>query len=223
MKQYLCPSIMCGDLLNLEREIRTLEKGRADLIHFDMMDTTFTVQTMLPAILIPQIRKATQIPLDIHVMIRNPETFLDELLKSCKGCFVQLHIESTNRINLLLEKIREAGAYPGIALNSGTPLSLLEETVPHVELINVILGNAGLGAQRLDAQLLDTVKRARALADSAGKKDMVIQVDGGVSFETALAVQREGANAYVLGTKSIYGQERGTEEKLDELRMLLEA
>ena len=61
MKQYLCPSIMCGDLLNLEREIRTLEKGRADLIHFDMMDTTFTVQTMLPAILIPQIRKATQI------------------------------------------------------------------------------------------------------------------------------------------------------------------
>ena len=87
----------------------------------------------------------------------------------------------------------------------------------------MILGNAGLGAQRLDAQLLDKVKRARALADSAGKKDMVIQVDGGVSFETALAVQREGANAYVLGTKSIYGQERGTEEKLDELRMLLEA
>jgi ribulose-phosphate 3-epimerase len=212
---------MCGDLLNLEKEIRILEEAKTDLIHFDMMDTTFTNQTMLPQILIPMMRKATDIPLDIHVMINQPERILDELLELCRGYYVQLHVESTNRINYLLEKIKKAGAHPGIALNSGTPLATLEEVIPHVEVVNIVMGNAGLGAQPLDAQILNKIKHTRELADSLGCKDLIIQIDGGVSFEVAEKANALGANAYVLGTKSIYQQEAGVVERMVALRQIL--
>ena len=95
MKDLLAPSIMCGDLLNLEREIRIYKEAQADLIHFDIMDTTFTKTTMLPPMLVPMIKRATQIPVDIHVMVDRPERFIDTLLPICKDCYVSIHAEVT--------------------------------------------------------------------------------------------------------------------------------
>ncbi len=221
MKQLLCPSIMCADLLNLEKEIRVLEEAGTDWIHFDMMDTTFTPQTMLPAAMIPLMRKVTDLPLDIHIMIREPERFLDSILVHCKDYYVQLHPEATHNINFLVDKIRKAGAHPGVALNSGTSLAAIEEVIPHVEVVNVILGNAGIGSQPLDEQLQRKIRRTREMADAVGNKDLVIQVDGGVSFEVAKKSQEMGANSYVLGTKSIYQPGKSVVERMQALREYL--
>lgn len=221
MKQLLCPSIMCGDLLNLEKEIRILEEAKADWIHFDMMDTTFTPQTMLPALMLPQMRKVTDIPLDVHIMIDQPERILDDILVHCEGYYVQLHTEATHNMNYLVEKIRKAGAHPGVALNSGTSLSTLEEVLPHIEIVNVILGNAGIGSQPLDMQLQNKIRRTREMADAVGNKDLIIQVDGGVSFEVAKKAQELGANSYVLGTKSIYQPGKSVVERMNALREYL--
>ena len=219
MKDLLAPSIMCGDLLNLEREIRIYEEAQADLIHFDIMDTTFTKTTMLPPMLVPMIKKATQIPVDIHVMVDRPERFIDTLLPICKDCYVSIHAEVTKELQNLLKEIKAAGGKPSVALNPGTSLCLIEEVAPLLDMALILNCNAGHGAkQDVNAQMEDKIRRARALLDRAGRQDAMLEVDGNISFENAKKAQRCGANVFVLGTASIYRPDSGVVENMQRLR-----
>lgn len=222
MKDYLAPSIMCADLLNLEVEIKKLEEANVELIHFDVMDTTFTTQTMLPIMMIPQIKRITTIPLDVHIMIDRPERIIDTVLEFCDQDYVEIHVESTMEIGSLLTKIKAAGCKPGVVLNSGTSTSTLEEIVDRVDLINVILGNAGFGPrQPLDGQLLKKIRKIKQLIQSSNRDDIRLAVDGGVSFETAKETKRAGADTFVLGTKSIYMEGKSVVEQCNKLRQAL--
>lgn len=219
MKDLLAPSIMCGDLLNLEREIRIYEEAQADLIHFDIMDTTFTKTTMLPPMLVPMIKKATQIPVDIHVMVDRPERFIDTLLPICKDCYVSIHAEVTKELQNLLKEIKTAGGKPSVALNPGTSLCLIEEVAPLLDMALILNCNAGHGAkQDINIQMEDKIRRARALLDRAGRQDAMLEVDGNISFENAKKAQRCGANVFVLGTASIYRPDSGVVENMQRLR-----
>lgn len=219
MKDLLAPSIMCGDLLNLEREIRIYEEAQADLIHFDIMDTTFTKTTMLPPMLVPMIKKATQIPVDIHVMVDRPERFIDTLLPICKDCYVSIHAEVTKELQNLLKEIKAAGGKPSVALNPGTSLCLIEEVAPLLDMALILNCNAGHGAkQDINIQMEDKIRRARALLDRAGRQDAMLEVDGNISFENAKKAQRCGANVFVLGTASIYRPDSGVVENMQRLR-----
>ena len=219
MKDLLAPSIMCGDLLNLEREIRIYEEAQADLIHFDIMDTTFTKTTMLPPMLVPMIKRATQIPVDIHVMVDRPERFIDTLLPICKDCYVSIHAEVTKELQNLLKEIKAAGGKPSVALNPGTSLCLIEEVAPLLDMALILNCNAGHGAkQDVNAQMEDKIRRARALLDRAGRQDAMLEVDGNISFENAKKAQRCGANVFVLGTASIYRPDSGVVENMQRLR-----
>ena len=219
MKDLLAPSIMCGDLLNLEREIRIYEEAQADLIHFDIMDTTFTKTTMLPPMLVPMIKKATQIPVDIHVMVDRPERFIDTLLPICKDCYVSIHAEVTKELQNLLKEIKAAGGKPSVALNPGTSLCLMEEVAPLLDMALILNCNAGHGAkQDINIQMEDKIRRARALLDRAGRQDAMLEVDGNISFENAKKAQRCGANVFVLGTASIYRPDSGVVENMQRLR-----
>ena len=210
---------MCGDLLNLEREIRIYEEAQADLIHFDIMDTTFTKTTMLPPMLVPMIKKATQIPVDIHVMVDRPERFIDTLLPICKDCYVSIHAEVTKELQNLLKEIKAAGGKPSVALNPGTSLCLIEEVAPLLDMALILNCNAGHGAkQDVNAQMEDKIRRARALLDRAGRQDAMLEVDGNISFENAKKAQRCGANVFVLGTASIYRPDSGVVENMQRLR-----
>ncbi|MEM0531357.1 ribulose-phosphate 3-epimerase [Zongyangia sp. HA2173] len=219
MKDLLAPSIMCGDLLNLEREIRIYEEAQADLIHFDIMDTTFTKTTMLPPMLVPMIKRATQIPVDIHVMVDRPERFIDTLLPICKDCYVSIHAEVTKELQNLLKEIKAAGGKPSVALNPGTSLCLIEEVAPLLDMALILNCNAGHGAkQDINIQMEDKIRRARALLDRAGRQDAMLEVDGNISFENAKKAQRCGANVFVLGTASIYRPDSGVVENMQRLR-----
>ena len=219
MKDLLAPSIMCGDLLNLEREIRIYEEAQADLIHFDIMDTTFTKTTMLPPMLVPMIKRATQIPVDIHVMVDRPERFIDTLLPICKDCYVSIHAEVTKELQNLLKEIKAAGGKPSVALNPGTSLCLMEEVAPLLDMALILNCNAGHGAkQDINIQMEDKIRRARALLDRAGRQDAMLEVDGNISFENAKKAQRCGANVFVLGNASIYRPDSGVVENMQRLR-----
>ena len=210
---------MCGDLLNLEREIRIYEEAQADLIHFDIMDTTFTKTTMLPPMLAPMIKRATQIPVDIHVMVDRPERFIDTLLPICKDCYVSIHAEVTKELQNLLKEIKAAGGKPSVALNPGTSLCLMEEVAPLLDMALILNCNAGHGAkQDINIQMEDKIRRARALLDRAGRQDAMLEVDGNISFENAKKAQRCGANVFVLGTASIYRPDSGVVENMQRLR-----
>jgi len=222
MKDILSPSIMCGDLLNLEAEIRKLEEAKVDLIHFDIMDTTFTDTTMLPPKIIPMIMNITDIPLDIHVMISQPERIISTFLPYCKGNYVSFHIEVTKEMGSLVQQVKKAGGKAGVALNSATPVYVLEELIPHIDMVLLILGNAGTGPrQMLDDQLLNKIAKVRKMLDDMNKQDIILEVDGGVSFEVARRTKERGANAFVLGTSSIYQPGKSVVELCNSLREYL--
>lgn len=222
MNDILAPSIMCADLLNLEAEIKKLESAAINLIHFDVMDTTFTNQTMLPIMAIPMIKRMTDIPIDIHVMIDRPERIIATILPICKDAFISFHVESTMEIGSLIQQVRSAGGKPGVALNSATSVSMLEELIDHVDLINVILGNAGFGPrQTLDDQLLNKIRKIKKMINDKDRNDILLAVDGGVSFEVGRKTKEAGANTFVLGTKSIYIEEKSVIDQCIKFREYL--
>lgn len=223
MGVYLSPSIMCADLLHMEDEIKRLEEAKVDFIHYDLMDTTFTTQTMLPFIMIPMIQKITDIPLDIHVMIDRPQRILRELLPYCKDAYIGIHVEVTKEIISIFTQIHEAKGKCCAVVNSGTPISVLEELLPHVDMINLILGNAGFCArQPLDDQLLDKIHRVKGMLIKAHREDILLEVDGGVTFDVARKTKEAGADTFVLGTKSIYKDGISVVKECQALRAYLE-
>lgn len=220
MKQYIAPSIICGDLLNLEKEIDNLNRAHVDLIHFDIMDSTFSPMDQTTALqpdLIPLIRQKTNIPLDIHIEIVEPIYLLQAILPYCKDCYVQVHIECCSKINHYINVIKNAGAHPAIALNSGTSLSLIDEVIENVELIDLCTTNNRGMPHLFDKQIRNKIQKTRLMADKTGK-DIIVEVDGGISFEIAKKCKELGANCYVLGTKSIYKQEYPVYEMIDKFR-----
>ncbi|EFP60674.1 ribulose-phosphate 3-epimerase [[Clostridium] innocuum] len=223
MSLMLAPSIMCADLLHMEDEIKELEKGGADFIHYDIMDTTFTTQTMLPFCMIPRIQSITAIPLDIHLMIDRPERILDKLLPYCKDTYIGIHVEVTKEITSLFSSIHAAGGKCCAILNAGTSIHCLEEILPYIDMVNLILGNAGFCArQPLNEQLLLKIRNTRSLLDSCDRS-ILLEVDGGVSPEVAEKAKQAGANVFVLGTKSIYQPDCIASQECIKFRRNLEA
>lgn len=223
MQTYLAPSIMCADLLNLQKEIEICTQAKADLIHFDIMDTTFTTTTMLPPALIPAIRKVTAIPLDIHVMIDRPERILQTLLPLCKDAYVSFHIEVTKEIQNLLKEVRSHGGKPCVALNPGTPVCMIEEVLPIVDMVLVMTCNAAHGAkQDIDVYMQNKIRRVRSMLDAMQKPETLIEVDGNISFANAKIAKECGANVFVLGSSSIYGKPYTVAEGLAKLRSHLQ-
>lgn len=225
MKDLLAPSIMCGDLLNLSGDIKAYEEAQADLIHFDIIDTTFSKSTMLPPMLVPAIKKVTDIPLDIHVMIDRPERILDTLLPLCKDAYMSFHIETTKEIQNLVNEVHAAGGKAGVALNPGTPLCLIEEVAPRLDMVLIMTCNAAHGMkQNIDERMADKIRRTRALLDSVGREDAVIAVDGNISLENAKIAKENGANVFILGSASIYRpQEHTVAEGLRKMRAHLDS
>lgn len=205
-KDLLAPSIQCADLLNLEKEIRKLEEAEVDLLHFDIMDTTFTTCTMLPTIMIPQLMAVTDIPLDIHIMSMYPEKYLEYVLPYCKGNYVSIQVESNPLAYYTLSALKAGGAKVGLAFNKGTPIDRMEEFAPILDFALVMNGVAGITGPKLeiDESLRKKIRLAREILDKAGREDAFVEVDGAISPENAKISKENGANAYVLGTSSLY-------------------
>jgi len=216
MKVKLAPSLARGDLLNLEKEIHRLEEANVDLIHIDISDTSYCDTILLSPELLPAILKVTNIPLDIHVMLKEPERILPALQPYCRNNYVSFQVEMAKDIYKLLRAVKDAGGKPAVALNPCTSLNIIEDVVPYIDMVNLIVRSAGCPITDLNEHILNKIVRTRKLLYEHNRPNVEIEVDGSIDFKDAKLTVARGSNILVLGTRVIFRNRDYTEscEKL---------
>jgi ribulose-phosphate 3-epimerase len=198
----IAPSILSADFGRLAEEVRAVEAAGADVIHVDVMDGRFVPNITIGPVVVEAVRKATKLPIDVHLMIVEPERYVEAFAKAGAN-LVSVHAEVSPHLHRTLQAIRAAGARPAVALNPSTPISAVEWVIGDCEMVLVMTVNPGFGGQRYIAACTDKVRDLRALA---GRRNpgLEIEVDGGVNAETAALVAGAGANLLVAGT-AVFG------------------
>ena len=194
-----CPRIFS----DLATELSRVEQD-ADWIHVDVMDGHFVPNITIGPPVVRALRKRTNRPLDVHLMILHPEQFIEDFV-SAGADLVTVHAEACGHLDRTLQQIHEAGASAGVSLNPATPLSMVEEVLDKVDLILLMTVNPGFGGQSYIPSMTDKIRRLRARCRQAGQ-DIHIQVDGGISPTNIADVYAAGANVIVAGS-SVYGAE----------------
>ena len=209
------PSMMCADALNLGADAVALEKAGVQYFHYDVMDGDFVPNFMLGPDVIKAVRKVSAVPADIHLMVKNPERHL-HLFDLKEGDIVAVHQESTIHLQRTLAAIRQAGAKAAVAINPATPLCVLEDVLPDIDMVVVKTVNPGFAGQKLVPQTLAKITRLRKMLDENGYEHVRIEVDGNVSFENAVKMRAAGADLFVAGTSAVF-REGGIESNMNKL------
>lgn len=194
----IAPSILAADFARLGEQIREVEKGNADVIHFDVMDGHFVPNISLGIPVLESIRKATRLPLDVHLMIENPEQYIDAFVRAGANR-VLVHQESTVHLDRALSMIKEAGAEAGAVINPATPVAMLADVLDKVDTVLVMSVNPGFGGQKYISRATEKVMQLGALRARGGGR-FRIEVDGGIELEHTSELARAGANTFVAGT-----------------------
>lgn len=203
MNVRLSPSMMCADVLELKQTLHTMEAEQIEMLHMDVMDGHFVSNFTLGTDYLKFMRKATSIPLDVHLMVEKPEDKLG-WFQPQPGEIFSIHAESTRHLQRALNAVKAYGAVPVVAINPGTPLVMIEDVLFDVDGVLVMTVNPGFAGQRLVPQTLDKIARLRAMLDENGHGQKFIEVDGNVSVENALKMRAAGADTFVLGTSCIF-------------------
>ena len=217
MKAKISPSMICADLMEMPKILRSFEANRVDSLHIDVMDGRFVSNYGLNPDYCRTLRKNTSLPLDIHLMVENPENALP-LFPIQKGDSVSVHAESTYHLQRTLAEIRRLGARAFVALNPATPVSVLEETLDDIDGVLVMTVNPGLAAQKLIPATVGKIGRVRAVLDAHGKQNAEIAVKGNVSFTNAKTMRTAGADIFVADTSSIFKSDLSVVEGIVKLR-----
>jgi ribulose-phosphate 3-epimerase len=197
MSVRIAPSILGADFSRLGEEIATCEAGGADWIHIDVMDGCFVPNLTFGAKVIETVRKLTSLPLDVHMMVVQPEKYFDDFVAAGANGMT-IHAEATPHLHRQLNRIRELGCRAGAAINPATPLDAVGEIVPELDLLLVMTVNPGFGGQKFIEYTVDKVRRARLMLEEAGS-NAALEVDGGVSRSTIEELWRAGADTFVAG------------------------
>jgi ribulose-phosphate 3-epimerase len=207
MALKIAPSILSCDFGRLAEEVRAIETAGADYVHVDVMDGRFVPNITIGPVVVEAVRKATKLPLDVHLMIVEPEKYIDDFVKA-GASLVTVHVETCPHLNRTLEQIRHAGAKPSVVLNPSTPLSAIEEVLTDVAQVLLMSVNPGFGGQSFIETTVDKVKRLRAQLDARGLSAKVdIEVDGGINPQTAKRVVSAGATVLVAGSAVFHTQD----------------
>jgi ribulose-phosphate 3-epimerase len=201
----IAPSILSADFARLGDEVRAAEAAGADAIHVDVMDGHFVPNITIGPLVVRALRPVTRLPLDVHLMIAQPERYIDDFARAGAD-IIKVHVETCPHLERTLRQIREAGCKPGVTLNPATPLVTLEEVLDAVEVILVMTVNPGFGGQKLIPSTLDKVRRLRAMLDVRGLT-CPIQVDGGINASTVAAAVQAGADGLVVGAAAFAAPE----------------
>ncbi len=199
----LSVSLMCGNLLHLADDIKIYERSDVDYIHIDIMDAHFVRNLTFGPDIVNAVKKETDIPLDVHLLVEHPLTVLHNLAVS-EGDMVVIHAEGKEDIGKCLEVIRSKGARSGLALNPDTDIRDVAAYLPELDTVLIMLIEPGFAGGRIIPDMLHKVERTRRWLDRNGYGDIELEVDGSVSLERAMKLKENGATIFVGGTSGIY-------------------
>ena len=221
MTYKLAPSMMCCDLLNVREQIKMFEHQKIDVLHIDIMDGSFVPNIALGTCFVKQLKKETNIPLDLHLMIDSPERYINTYPIG-EGDYVSIHFESTNHVQRALQAVKDKGAKPLVAINPATPIYAISEILDDIDGVLIMSVNPGYAGQKMVPRSIEKIKEMRGFLDENGRPDAEIEVDGNVSIENAIKMRKAGANILVLGTAIQSKTELFTQEDIQCLRELIQ-
>ncbi len=198
MSVRIAPSVLSADFARLGDEIAMCVEGGADWIHVDVMDGCFVPNLTYGAKVIETLRRLTTLPLDVHLMVVEPEKYFESFVKSGAD-ILTIHQETAPHLHRQVARIRELGCNAGVTINPSTPVATLEDVAGDVGLILIMSVNPGFGGQAFIPRTLDKLRQARTLLDAAGNRQALVEVDGGISRETIVQCWRAGADTFVAG------------------------
>ncbi len=194
----IAPSILSSDFAHLADEIAAVERAGADLVHVDVMDGHFVPNLTIGPPIVEALRKVTSLPLDVHLMMTNPDDFIGEFAEA-GATYLTVHVEACPHLHRTVQSIKERGVKAGVTLNPATSLSTIEEILPDADLLLIMSVNPGFGGQKFIPGVLNKIRRARAMIAKTGKS-VLLEVDGGVKTDNAAAIVEAGADILVAGS-----------------------
>jgi len=199
----IAPSVLSADLGRLKEAMAAIEQGGAEWIHIDVMDGRFVPNLTFGAPLIRALKKISNLPLDVHLMVEEPENYIEEYADIGASVFT-FHPEATRHVQRQLARVRERGMGAGLALNPASPIALIEDVVNDLDLVLIMSVNPGFGGQRYIEASSDKIRRVRTLLN-ARQSPAVLEVDGGITATTIRGAWEAGADTFVAGT-AVFGE-----------------
>jgi len=194
----IAPSILSADFARLGDEIRDVENGGADWIHVDVMDGHFVPNITIGPLIVDAIRPVTKLPLDVHLMIEDPDRYIPQFAKSGAD-WITVHQEACRHLHRSLYLIKEQGVKAGVVLNPATPLATIEHVLTDLDMVLLMTVNPGFGGQKFIHNVVPKIKELRRMLDERGLGHVEIEIDGGVNAETARLCTEAGATVLVAG------------------------
>jgi ribulose-phosphate 3-epimerase len=202
MRTRIAPSILSADFANLAAEIRSVEAAGADWIHVDVMDGHFVPNITIGPLIVEAVRPVTGLPLDVHLMIENPESFVLPFSEAGAD-LITVHVETGYHLFRTIDLIKQQGKKAGIALNPATPLATVKHLIHVIDLLLIMTVNPGFGGQTYISPMTEKIREARMMVDASGK-EINLQVDGGIKANNVRTVVEAGAEVLVMGSE-IFG------------------
>jgi ribulose-phosphate 3-epimerase len=211
----IAPSILSADFGNLANAVKEAELGGADLIHIDVMDGRFVPNITIGPDVIKSIRRVTELPFDVHLMIAEPEKYIPKFLEAGSD-IITVHVEATNHLHRAIQEIKENGIQAGVALNPSTPISSVENVLGDIDMIVIMTVNPGFGGQKFIKTLLPKIKYTRDIIEKE-KLDLEVEVDGGIKPDNAKQVVDAGAHIMVAGS-AVFNSKGTVSENITKLK-----
>ncbi|WP_100330868.1 ribulose-phosphate 3-epimerase [Bacillus xiapuensis] len=200
----IAPSILSADFSRLGEEIKEVEAGGADIIHVDVMDGHFVPNITIGPLIVEAIRPITKLPLDVHLMIENPDKYIEAFAKAGAD-YITVHTEACPHLHRTVQLIRSYGVKPGVVVNPATPAAVLDYIIEDIDMVLLMTVNPGFGGQSFIHSVVPKIRQVKEIIDAKGL-DVAIEIDGGVNAETAKACAQAGADILVAGS-AIYNKD----------------
>ena len=201
----IAPSILSADFTRLGEEVKRVEQAGADYIHIDVMDGHFVPNITIGPMIVSAVRQVTELPLDVHLMISNPDFFVEAFVEAGAD-IITVHAEAVNHLHRSIQYIRSAGARPAVSLNPASPLEMIEYVLDDLGMVLLMTVNPGLGGQAFIPGVIPKIESVREMIDKRGL-DIELQVDGGIGPQTIGPVSSAGANVFVAGSAIFYSDD----------------
>ncbi|KXK49695.1 MAG: pentose-5-phosphate-3-epimerase [Chlorobi bacterium OLB5] len=200
--KLIAPSVLSADFSRIEQQVKMITEAGADLLHLDVMDGHFVPNITFGPKMVADIRKLTNLPLDVHLMISEPEKYVNEFAKAGAD-WISVHYEASDHLNRLVQQVKDAGAKAGVVVNPATNVNVLEEILPYADFILLMSVNPGFGGQKFIESSTEKAKKLSAMIQSSGSKAF-IEMDGGIGTGNIKMLSDAGVNVFVAGN-SVFG------------------